>query len=323
MTSFLVWLTMGIDLMGLRGMSCLVLGGGGFIGTHLCRELRRHGARVHGFGRSRTSPEALAGIPWTNGEFTDRAALARAVEGSEVVFHLLGSSTPDSSNKDPLGDLLSATVPTLQLLELCRGSSVRKVVFVSSGGTVYGIPSLLPIPESAPTDPISAYGIGKLAVEKYLALYHHLHGNDFCVLRVANPFGPYQNPDRRQGLIAAFMHRLARDQPIEIWGDGKVVRDFIYIDDVIKALLAAVGYDGPHRVFNVGAGVGRSVLDVVQDIGRVLGRSQVVPVHKPGRAADVPVNILDIALIGREFGWAPQADWMQGLRETAEWMQGT
>jgi UDP-glucose 4-epimerase len=309
------------DLTALRDVSCVVLGGGGFIGTHLCRALKSHGVRVRGFGRSRTNLDALDGIPWTNGEFTDRAALARVVEGCDVVFHLVGGSTPDSSNKDPLGDLLSSTVPTLQLLEICRTSMVRKVLFVSSGGTVYGIPNVIPIPESAPTDPISAYGVSKLAVEKYLALYHHLHGSDFSVLRVANPFGPYQQPDRRQGLVAAFMHRIALGQPVEIWGDGKIVRDFIYIDDVIEALLAAVTYNGPHHVFNVGAGVGRSVLDVVNDIAQVLKRPDTVRIYKPGRASDVPVNILDIALIGREFGWSPRTKWTQGLRQTAEWIR--
>jgi UDP-glucose 4-epimerase len=305
----------------LRGVSCLVLGGGGFIGTHLCQALQRQGAQVRGFGRSRTDPKALAGIVWTSGEFSDRTALARAVEGCEVVFHLLGGSIPDSSNRDPLGDLLSSAVPGLQLLEICRASMVRKVLFVSSGGTVYGIPGAIPIPESAPTDPISAYGISKLAIEKYLALYHHLYGSDYSVLRVANSFGPYQSPHRRQGLIAALMHRIVSGQQVEIWGDGQVVRDFIFIDDVIDAILAAAAYDGPHHVFNVGGGIGRSVLEVVTDIADVLGRPDVVPIHKPGRATDVPVNVLDISLIRRELGWSPHTDWREGLRLTADWIR--
>jgi UDP-glucose 4-epimerase len=198
---------------------------------------------------------------------------------------------------------------------------VRKIVFISSGGTVYGIPHEVPIPESASTDPISAYGISKLAIEKYLALYHYLYGCDYSVLRVANSFGPYQSPHRRQGLIAAFMHRIARGQAVEIWGDGRVVRDFVYIDDVIDAVLAAAVYGGSHRVFNVGAGIGRSVLEVVTDIADVLGRPDVAPIHKPGRATDVPVNVLNIALIQREFGWSPRTDWRQGLRLTADWIR--
>ena len=305
----------------LSGMQCVVLGGGGFIGTHLCKALLTRGASVRGYSRSRTYPAALDGVIWTSGEFSDRTAVARAVDGCDIVFHLLGGSIPDSSNKDPLGDLLSSAVPSLQLLEICRAAKVRKILFVSSGGTVYGIPNAIPIPETAPTDPISAYGISKLAIEKYLALYHHLHGQDFCVLRVANPFGPYQSPDRRQGLIASLMHRISRGQPIEIWGDGEVVRDYIYIDDVIEALLAAVTYCGSHTLFNVGSGIGRSVLEVVRDVAEALGQPDVQRIHKPGRATDVPVSILDIARIEREVAWSPRTDWARALRLTADWIR--
>ena len=311
----------GRDAAVLGGAACLVLGAGGFIGTHLCRGLSRRGAQVHGFGRRQGYPEALQGIHWTTGDFSDRAALARAVEGAEFVFHLLGGSTPESSNKDPVADLVSGAVMSVQFLEICRAAAVRKVVFVSSGGTVYGIPRQIPIPESAPTDPISAYGISRLAVEKYLHLYRYLHGLDYTVLRVANAFGPYQSPNRRQGVVAALLHSILQGRPVEIWGDGRVVRDFVYVDDVVDALTVAAGYDGPHRVFNVGSGVGRSILEVVDQIGAMLGLPDVVKVLKAGRATDVPVNVLDTSLIGREIGWTPTSDWTAALRETAAWMR--
>jgi UDP-glucose 4-epimerase len=300
--------------------NCLVLGGGGFIGTHLCRGLLQRGAVVEGFGRRQAFPAALRGVKWTSGEFTDRAALARVVEGQEIVFLMLGGSMPEGSNKDPVADLMSSTVATLHLLELCRASAVRKLVFVSSGGTVYGIPQQTPIPESARTDPISAYGISKLATEKYLHLYWYLHGLDYAVLRVANPFGPYQIPGRRQGVVAALLHRVLQDQPVEIWGDGRVVRDFLYVGDVVEALIAVSGYAGEQRVFNVGCGVGRSILAVIEDIGKTLGRTSVRKLHKPGRATDVPVNVLDITRIRQELGWAPTTAWDDALRMTAEWI---
>jgi UDP-glucose 4-epimerase len=305
----------------LRGTCCLVLGGGGFIGTHLCRALAHRRARVHGFGRAPAFPDALRGIRWTTAEFGDRAALARAIEGSEVVFHVLGGTTPESSNKDPVADLQSCTIASLEMLEICRISNVRKIVFVSSGGTVYGLPPTVPIPETAPTEPICAYGISKLAVEKYLYLYRRLHGLDYTVLRVANPFGAYQRPDRRQGVIAAIAHRILQNEPVEIWGDGHVVRDFIYIEDVVNALIEVVEYCGPCRVFNVGSGVGRSILDVVADIAVVLDRPRLIPIHKPGRVTDVPVNILDISLIERETGWTPRTEWGRALAMTATWLE--
>ena len=307
----------------LRGTPCLVLGAGGFIGGHLCRELLRRGARVHGFGRRRSYPETLEGARWTAGEFSDRAALARAVDGAEHVFHLLGGSTPESSNKDLVADLVSGAVASLHLLQICRAAGVRKVVFVSSGGTVYGIPASIPIPEDAPTDPISAYGVSKLAVEKYLGLYRHLHGLDYAVLRVANPFGPWQDPDRRQGVVTALMQAVLDGRPPEIWGDGRVVRDYLYAADVAEAVADAAAHTGTHRVFNVGSGVGRSVLDLVRDIGAMLGRgAAAAAVHKPGRATDVPVNVLDSSLIRREMGWVPRTGWAEGLEATAAWLRG-
>ena len=307
----------------LRGASCLVLGAGGFIGGHLCRELRRRGASVHGFGRRRSYPEALEGVRWTAGEFSDRAALARAVDGAEHVFHLLGGTTPESSNKDPVADLASGAMASLHLLEICRAAGVRKVVFLSSGGTVYGVPAAVPLREDAPTDPISAYGVSKLAVEKYLHLYRHLHGLDYAVLRVANPFGPWQDPDRRQGVVPALMQAVLDGRPAEIWGDGRVVRDYLYAADAAEAVAEAAAYTGARRVFNVGSGVGRSVLDLLRDIGAALGRgTAVAAVHKPGRATDVPVNVLDTSLIRREMGWAPRTGWTEALEATAAWLRG-
>ena len=233
----------------LQGVACLVLGAGGFIGGHLCQELQRRGAVVHGFGRRRSYPEALDGMRWTAGEFADRAGLARAVDGAEIVFHLLSGSTPESSNRDPVADLVAGSVASLHLLDICHAAKTRKVVFVSSGGTVYGIPASVPIREDAPTNPISAYGVSKLATEKYLGLYRHLHGLDYAVLRVANPFGPWQDPDRRQGVIAALMQAALNQRPAEIWGDGAVVRDYLYAADVAEAIAQVAAYTGRHRTF--------------------------------------------------------------------------
>ena len=305
----------------LNGTRCLVLGGGGFIGTHLCAALLRQGARVQAFGHRPDEAALRPDIGWMFGDFTDRSALARAVEGVELVFHLLGSGTPSSSNRDPAADLAGYGVGSLHLLEICRKAAVRKIVFASSGGTVYGIPTRVPIPEDAATDPISAYGVSKLVVEKYLRLYRHLHGMDYAVLRIANPFGPHQHPDRGQGVVAALTQAILHGRPVEIWGDGRVVRDFLFIEDAVDAMVLAASYAGPHRVLNVGSGVGRSILEVIDDIGAVLGISSVPHHHLAGRPADVPVNVLDISLIGRELGWRPTTPWPDALRRTAAWLR--
>jgi UDP-glucose 4-epimerase len=212
------------------------------------------------------------------------------------------------------------TLASVQLLELCRAAQVRRVVFISSGGTVYGIPQTVPIPETAPTEPISAYGINKLTVEKYLQLYHHLHGLSGISLRVANPFGPFQSPYRRQGVVAALIETFLAGRPLEIWGDGRIVRDFIFVGDVAQAILRAALYQGPHRVMNIGSGVGRSVLEVADAIASALDLAHPPILHKPSRRADVPANVLDIARAREALGWAPETEWLTGLRLTAAWI---
>lgn len=313
--------TMATGRTGFAGRRCLVLGGGGFIGTNLCRGLAAIGAEVTAYGAQASFPQALDGVAWRAGGFDDHRALADAIAGQAVVFHLIGAGVPAKSNLDPAGDLTTSTINTLHMLDFCRQAGVEKVIFVSSGGTVYGVPRTPLIAEDHPTDPISAYGVSKLAIEKYLGLYRHLHGLDYRVLRVANPYGPYQVPYNAQGVVASILQRALSGVPVEIWGDGEVVRDFVHIGDVVAALIDAVDYAGAARVLNVGSGVGRSVNQIVADVETVLGRGAIARDYKPSRPADVPVNVLDIALIDREMGWRPRVDWLAGLRETALWME--
>lgn len=305
----------------LAGVRCLVVGAGGFLGRALSASLCDRGAVVQGYGRMREDDGARdSRIAWTNAPFSDFPALARAVEDQELVFHLLGSSIPESSNSDPAEDLLANVFATIKLLDLCRAAHVRKVVFASSGGTVYGIPATVPTPETAPTDPISAYGIGKLAIEKYCALYHRLHGLNYHILRIANPYGPGQSPFKKQGVVASILYRAISGKPFEIWGTGAVTRDFIHVDDVSAAFIEAAHYGGAQRIMNVGSGHGLTIDQVVADVQHVLGKTSVAVVRKPGRASDVPVNILDTELIRSETPWRPRVAWIEGLAQTAAWM---
>jgi UDP-glucose 4-epimerase len=307
------------DFSFLAGAKCLVIGGGGFIGLNLCRALVGQGAIVQGFGRSITYPAAMPEtVSWLSGDFTDIAALAPLVRGQDFVFHLVSASVPQSSNQNPAADLELNVVGTVKLLDLCREAGVGRVIFPSSGGTVYGIPVATPIPETAPTNPISSYGIGKLAIEKYLELYRHLHGLDYMCLRIANPYGPFQDAHRQQGVVAALIKQALASIPMTIWGTGEVVRDFIYIDDVVEALLLACAYKGRQRVMNIGGGHGLSITQIADSIEAALGRGALPRTYLPGRAADVPVNILDISLSQRELGWHPRTGWQAGLAQTLQ-----
>jgi UDP-glucose 4-epimerase len=299
-------------------MKCLVVGGAGFLGSHLVERLLEEGHAVRVFDRQapgRASAYPRAGeVEWITGELLDRDALRAALAGCEAAFHLAWSTLPKSSNEDPAGDVRDNVGGTLRLLETWRGSGGR-LVFVSSGGTVYGVPRSVPIAEDHPTDPICSYGVTKLAAEKYLELYRVLHGQSYCVLRIANAFGPRQRVASGQGAVSAFLDRARRAQPLEIWGDGSVVRDYVYAGDVARALVSALHYRGEQRVINVGSGAGRDLNQIAAAIEQVIGR----PVERrylPGRAFDVPANVLDIRLARAALGWEPRTSFEDGLRLT-------
>ncbi len=301
-------------------LRCAVLGAGGFIGTNLCRALHGRVAHLRAFGRSRSFSSDLPASEWVAGDFANVRSVSSAVSGCDVVFHLVTTTTPATANLDVIADLKSNVVATLNLLEACRASGVRRVVFVSSGGTVYGIPESIPTSELSGTHPICAYGIGKLAIEKYLALYEHLYGLEYRVLRVSNPYGPFQLASKNQGVVAAFLLKAMSNLPIEIWGDGSVTRDYIYINDVIQSLLLAATHVGDARVLNISSATGRTLADLVNAIGDLLGRELEVcyGAHRP---VDVPVSILDNTLARLELDWAPQVSFEDGLKATLSWLQ--
>jgi UDP-glucose 4-epimerase len=298
--------------------SCIVLGGGGFIGTNLCRRLATEGHRVRAFGRQRPFLDALEGVEWFQGDFSDAGALAAAIETFDVVYHLINGTTPLSANLDMAADLQTNVAASLGMFDTCVKLGVARVVFVSSGGTIYGCPQQIPTPETAPTDPITAYGISKLAIEKYLALNRHLHRLDYRVLRVSNPFGPFQTSIKNQGVIASIISRALRREEIEIWGDGTVVRDFIFVDDVVDALVLASHDRSEMRLFNIGCGEGRSLRDVIETIETLVGRKLDV-IWKPGRPVDVPVSVVAIERARDVLGWQPRTSFQSGLEQTVAW----
>ena len=305
----------------LEGVNCVVIGGGGFIGRAIIRALLQEGAIVRGFGRVSRFGLPDTSLPWIYGDFQDQTALARAVEGAQIVFHLAGGSTPQRSNASLIGDIEASLVATVQLLNVCNAEGVRRVIFASSGGTVYGVSEEIPISEDAATNPISAYGINKLAVEKYLYLFGVQTKIEHVSLRIANPFGPNQDPFGRQGLVAASIFKMLADDPIEIWGNGLVRRDYIYVDDVADAFISAANYRGPLTSFNIGSGEGKSVDAVVDSVADVLGIRAPKKVYRPGQKADVPSNVLDISRARSELGWRPNTSWRNAILQTAEWMR--
>ncbi|HVS73592.1 MAG TPA: NAD-dependent epimerase/dehydratase family protein [Phycisphaerae bacterium] len=310
-------------------MKCLVLGGAGFLGSHICDALAAAGHSVRIFDRFEAAKTNIAHLlagadgkapaaELLQGDFGNASTVFDITRGIDVVYHLISTTLPKSSNDDMVFDVTSNVLPTLHLLDACRKNGVKKVIYASSGGTVYGIPTATPIPEDHHTHPICSYGIHKITVEKYLHLYYALHVLDYAVMRIANPYGERQRTDGAQGAVAVFLGKMLRGETIEIWGDGSVVRDYLYVGDVADAALKlatyAAGADG-RRIFNIGGGHGLSLLQVVHGLGRALGKDPEVR-FSPARALDVPVNVLDISLAKKHLGWTPATSFPEGLRKT-------
>jgi UDP-glucose 4-epimerase len=303
-------------------MKCLVLGASGFIGTHLVAALTGLGHQVVAYSR-RFNNDCLiskdTNIEYVIGDFCNENRWDDLLSDIQVCYHLISTTVPKSSNDDPIEDVTGNIIGTLRFLETARKKNIR-IVFTSSGGTVYGRINSDSIDEEHSTDPLCSYGITKLAIEKYLLLYRALHGVRSVVLRIANPYGEWQRSDAIQGAIAVFMGRVLRGHTIDIWGDGSVIRDYIYIQDVVRAMIAASEYGGRVNVFNIGSGEGVSLLDILRMIEQVTAKKADIVFH-PSRSFDVPRNVLNISKAQQELAWSPQVPIIDGLEKTAIWMR--
>jgi UDP-glucose 4-epimerase len=303
-------------------MKVVIMGGGGFLGSHLAETLLAHGEEVKVFdqpGGRYLNYSRERGAKIVTGNFLDPNAVDEAISDCDVVYHLVSATVPQTSNENPQFDVEVNLIGTLQLLEQMRKSRVKKIIFSSSGGTVYGIPQEIPIKESHATDPISSYGITKLAIEKYLHLYWTLHGVEYCILRVSNAYGARQPITPTQGAIAAFLGRAASKEEIVIWGDGTVLRDYVYASDIANAFYRASLYQGESRVFNIGSGHGHSLNDIIAAIENITEVPLQVK-YLPGRPFDVPVNVLDVTRAKSHLGWEPKVRLEEGVWSAWEWM---
>lgn len=303
-------------------MNYLILGGNGFIGSHLVDRLLAEGHSVRVFDRYEEHfRKQLTGVDYRFGDFGNRGLLSDALEDIDTVCHLINTTLPKTSNDDPVFDVQSNVVETLFLLEQCVAKKIAKVIFASSGGTIYGRPSTLPISEDSPTDPECSYGITKLTIEKYLALYNHLYGLDYTILRPSNPYGSRQNPNGIQGAISVFLGKVARNEPVEVWGDGEVVRDYVYVSDLVDGIYKASINTTSARIFNLGSGTGYSLNQIIDVIRNVTGRNVMVE-YKAKRGFDIPCIYLDIKRAETELKWHPTTPLEVGIVKAWEFIQG-
>lgn len=305
-------------------MKALVIGGNGFIGTHLVEELLHQGWEVtvldfqeRRFGLMPTN------IHFIRGDLSQAYLVREALTGVDVVFHLAWATIHETSNQDPSADVTTNLIPSIHLFEACRQAGVKKIIFTSSGGTVYGPALALPIPESHPTSPINGYGVTKLAVEKYLYMFHHLHGLEYAILRPSVPYGPLQNPLGRQGAVAVFLYRIAQGLPLTIWGDGLVTRDYFYVSDLVDAFIASANHaDLQTRIFNIGGAEELTLLQIIEAGEKVVGKRARIDFLSP-RQFDASRIVLDTTLAKQHLHWTPKIGFAEGLEKTWQWMSAT
>lgn len=314
-------------------MNITLFGAAGFLGTNLAINLSKMSDIMltlvdANMAYFRTLKNLnLANTKFVEAQFVEGTDFDEILKDQELVFHLVSTTVPTTSNTHIYDELRANVNVTALFLNACVRCKIKRLVFISSGGTVYGKVDKCPLNEDMPTYPISSYGLQKITIEKLLYLYNYIYGLDYRVVRLSNPYGPYQRPNGVLGAVTTFVYKALKKEEITVYGDGSVVRDFIYIDDAVKAILTiaadktvARGGAECYKVFNLGSGKGTSIKELLNVISEVLDIELKIK-HSPSRPVDVPVNYLDINRYENTFGILICRSLKDGIIATADFMK--
>lgn len=305
---------------------CLVLGANGFIGSHLVDQLIEQGEYIRAFDRfgdseARFMPNDKK-IEIFPGNFLNKNDLSQALNGVEYVFHLISTTTPATAENDPLIDIDTNVRMSVELLEECVTQKIKKIIFASTGGAIYGdIKVAGPINEETSPQPISPYAIGKLTIEHYLRYFNRKFGLPSLTYRISNPYGERHSPVNRQGVIPIFLEHIAKSEQITLLGDGSMVRDYVYVKDV-ASLVAKTFKQANQPLYNLGSGQGVSLNQLIEIIKKVTGREVKID-RKPKPTTFVQNVVLDTSLFNNEFGLVPETSLEEGIAKTWEYVQKT
>ncbi|MCD8398195.1 MAG: NAD-dependent epimerase/dehydratase family protein [Lachnospiraceae bacterium] len=307
-------------------MNIILLGAAGFIGTNLAIALAKD--KTDSITLVDTKKEyfqPIEKLQMNNVEIRESSLeidtdYDKLLEGQDVLYHLVSTTIPTTSNQHISQELEANVVLTANILEACIRQGVSEVVFMSSGGTVYGKEERSPLKEDSQTYPISSYGVQKITIEKLLYLYEYMYGLDYRVIRLANPYGPYQRPNGRLGAVTTFTYKALKKETINVYGDGTIVRDYIYISDAVNAIIKIANNKTLYRTFNLGSGYGTSINELLSIIQCTLGVELMIN-YLPERNVDVHINFLDISRYENTFGKLNPVGLDEGIMRTAKFMK--
>lgn len=304
-------------------MKVLVTGGTGFIGSFVVENLLSSEHEVVIIANGRQLPVYLEEfsnrITYFQGDFGELDVLERVLPGCNAVIHLAWSTVPKQTKGATAFEFSGNITSSINLIEKCLDFNINKFIFISSGGTVYGIPDQIPIPESHNLNPISNYGLSKLTTEKLIHLYHYSQNINYTILRVSNAYGERQNIFKEQGVIGVWLKNILQKQEIEIWGDGSAVRDYVYVKDVASAFTNALDTVNGSAIYNIGGGKGYSLNDILLEINKIVDIPFKVN-YKSSRNFDVPINVLDISKAKENLNYRPKVDLSEGILKTWKWV---
>jgi UDP-glucose 4-epimerase len=297
----------------------LLLGGGGFIGTALARRLCKNNFNVHILSKHLSTQQLDSNMTFHKGNLDDSKILERALPECKTIIHLASSTTPGSSSRQPVLEADKNITPTLRFLDILQGYKNIHMIFVSSGGTLYGNPESTPVDETHLLNPLSFHGAGKVAIETFLRTFSTFPENTTTIVRPSNVYGPGQPLRSGFGVIRTMLEHVSHDTVMEIWGDGTSVRDFLYIDDMVSALIGLIDYPDDNNTYNVGTGIGYSLNQLMEIIESVCGK-KVPAIYRPSRKTDVKTIVLDSTRFMKKTKWNPSVSLEQGIELTWKWL---
>jgi len=302
-------------------MRILIVGGNGFIGSHLKDIFLSNGMEVSVLDcQLERYRSPIKNVRVVLGDLGDPIFANRSLNLAEVVIYCASATTPQVSANDPVKDITKNLIPFLHFMRLAKEKGVRRIVFLSSGGMAYGVTRVLPISEEHPTNPIVSQGIVKLAMEKYLLALARTNNMEIIILRLGNVYGERQYPFGQFGAIATFLGCVIKQQDIRLWGDGSIVRDYIYVKDIATACLSAAILGNAKGIYNIGTALGYSLNDVLEIISDTIGQPMPEVHQGAKRNFDIPAIVLDNKLARQELRWEPTTSLVEGVRLTWNWV---